>query len=328
MALHLALTGIAFDSDVARKLKQLEAKNLLLGCTPVVNLFKRAAVPITMTHAAPEYALVASAEQAPAYDIYSVDTVQMLRNTRTGGELVDFRPYYSLRHGEEGGKHGYYWITRRDEVLALTSPGHEIKISLVDLALDPLANETATISATLSCTNRNLPHELAYGLPGGDLQQDDATDAYRISLLRKPGMPCRYPAAAHWRLIAQLSLNLQTVLRGGVDAFKEMLLLHDIRQSPITQRQIRGIAGWAHRPCRAWLDDRHGGALVHGIEIELTLDEEAYAGSGLHAFVQVLDHFIGMHAQLNSFTRLVVVAKSNGEELLRCKPRSGNHILA
>jgi type VI secretion system protein ImpG len=42
----------------------------------------------------------------------------------------------------------------------------------------------------------------------------------------------------------------------------------------------------------------------------------------------VLDYFLGLHAPLNSFTRLVILGLSNGEELWRCEPRSGENILA
>ncbi len=55
----------------------------------------------------------------------------------------------------------------------------------------------------------------------------------------------------------------------------------------------------------------------------MTLDEEAFVGSGLHLFVQVIDHFLGLYVQINSFVELVVLSHKTGEELIRCTPRNG-----
>jgi type VI secretion system protein ImpG len=44
--------------------------------------------------------------------------------------------------------------------------------------------------------------------------------------------------------------------------------------------------------------------------------------------VRVIDTFFGLYVHLNSFVQLVVVSKRTGEEILRCKPRSGESILA
>jgi type VI secretion system protein ImpG len=45
----------------------------------------------------------------------------------------------------------------------------------------------------------------------------------------------------------------------------------------------------------------------HGVNVRVTLDEEAYAGSGIHIFAQMLDK---LHA--------------TGKELLRCAARNGS----
>ena len=70
-----------------------------------------------------------------------------------------------------------------------------------------------------------------------------------------------------------------------------------------------------------------GASLVHGVEVRLTLDEDAFVGVGMHLFVQVIDHFFGLYVQLNSFVELVVLSRQSGEELIRCKPRNGMQYL-
>ena len=103
-----------------------------------------------------------------------------------------------------------------------------------------------------------------------------------------------------------------------------MLTLYDLSQSAISQRQIRGIVGLSHQPTTTWIRAKRGASLVHGIEVRMTLDENAFVGSGIHLFVQVIDQFLGLYVQLNSFTELVIVSDQSGQELIRCKPRNGD----
>lgn len=324
LTLHLALSGLHPDADTARLLTPLSSKNLLLACAPVVNLFQQGASPIELTHTATEYALMADPRNPRAYDIHSVDAVHVLRDTPKGASITEFRPYYSLRHGEGGGKKGHYWITRRDETLAATCPGREMRIALVDIDLDPLAIEMATVSIELTCSNRDLPGRLSVGAPDGDLHQENAADACPIRFLRKPGPPYRFPSGAHWRLISHLALNHRALIQDGLEAFTELLTLYDLPQSAVSRRRIGGVVGLAYRPARAWLRDGRGDGLAHGVEVHLTIDEEAFAGASVHLFAQVIDHFLGLYVHLNSFIQLVILSKSNAEELIRCRPRNGD----
>ena len=66
VSLHLALSGLRTDSNVARMLGTLTTNNVLLGCTPVVNLFHQRGEPIRLTHASASYPVLADARRPPA----------------------------------------------------------------------------------------------------------------------------------------------------------------------------------------------------------------------------------------------------------------------
>lgn len=324
LVLHLAVAGVAADSDNARILHRLSCKNLVLACTPIVNLFRRAAAPIELTHTKVEYPLLASAEQAAACDIYSVDAVRIIHATAAGDVTTECHPYFSLRHGMAEGRKGKYWTARRDEVLVQTNPGLEWRIALVNIDLDPLALETAALSIDLTCTNRDVPSTLGVGAPRGDLKLEGSGNGHPIRLLRKPTPSYRFAANAHWRLLSQLALNHRSLVQENLEAFTEMLALYCLPQSAASLRQIRGIVGIAHKSARAWIKDQYGGARVHGVEVIITLDEDAFVGRSIHAFIQVIDHFLALYVHLNTFTQLTVVSKTTGQELIRCLPRSGD----
>jgi type VI secretion system protein ImpG len=326
VTLHLALSGLRSDSNTARILGTLSATNMLLGCTPVVNLFRQRGEPIRLTHTSASYPVLADARRAYAFEVQSIDAVRLVRQTPQGESVVEFRPFYSLRHGQMPDKNGHYWIMRRDAMLAEKSPGHETQISLVDIDFDPAEVETDTISTELTCTNRDLPAALSYGLRGGDLFMEGGSNVHEIGFLRKPTPSYRFERGrgAHWRLISHLSLNHLSLSGGGVDAFREMLALYDLPRSPTSQRQIGGILSVAHKPATTWLPGNPFACMVRGIEVRLTVDEEAFVGSGIDAFAHIVERFLGLYVHANSFTQLVIVSNKTGGELLRCMPRSGD----
>lgn len=326
LKLHLVLSGVRADSHAARILKPLSAANFLLGCTPIVNLFKSAATPIKLTHMQSEYPLLLDARPADAFELYSVDAVRLLRMEPEGNVAADFVPYYSLHHGAGKRRNKHYYLVHRDDEVAVSSPGHEHFITIVDGDFRPLAPETGTVSLNLTVSNRDLPASLPYGQAGGDLELDSHAGKLPVRLLRKPSSPQRLLSGrgAHWELVSHLSLNHRSLAADGAEALCAMLRLHAPPGSAVSQRQIDGIVGLEQRRATAWLRDREGAAYLTGIEVRVTLDEEAFAGAGMHAFVQLLDHFFGLSVHLNSFTRLVVLSKATGKELHRCLPRNGS----
>jgi type VI secretion system protein ImpG len=332
ITLHLALSGVGTlsgmrtDSNTARMLGTLSTNNVLLGCTPVVNLFRQRGEPIRLTHTTASYPVLADARRAFAFEVQSIDSVKLVRQTPQGESIVQFRPFYSLKHGQTPEKSGHYWVMRRNETLAEKSPGFETQISIVDIDFDPADVETDTLSLELTCTNRDLPASLAYGLRGGDLFLEGGSSVRAISFLRKPTASNRFESGrgAHWRLISHLSLNHLSLSDGGLDAFREMLALYDLPRSPSSQRQIGGISAITHKPANAWLPGNPFACLVRGVEVRLTIDEEAFVGSGIHAFTHIIERFLGLYVHANSFTQLVMVSNKTGEELLKCTPRSGD----
>ncbi|MGZ5200803.1 MAG: type VI secretion system baseplate subunit TssF [Telluria sp.] len=326
LTLHLALSGIRSDSNAARMLGALSTNNVLLGCTPVVNLFRQRGEPIRITHTSASYSVLADARRAYAFEVHSIDAVSLVRQTPQGEAVVQFLPFYSLKHGQTPEKSGHYWVARRDERLAEKSPGFETQISIVDIDFDPAAVETHTLNLELTCTNRDLPSSLGYGQRGGDLFLEGGTSVKSIAFLRKPTPTYRFERerSAHWRLISHLTLNHLSLTGGGADALREMLALYDLPRSPSSQRQVGGILAVDQRATTAWLVGNPFACLARGVEVRLAIDEEAFVGSGIHAFAHIIERFLALYVHANSFTQLVLVSGKTGEELWRCAPRSGD----
>lgn len=326
--LHFALGGVRSDTDEARLLETLTERNLLTGCTPVVNLFPQRADPIRVTHAAESYPVLPDGRRAFGYEVHSIEKVYRLSKTPQGESIHEFSPFYSLRHDEllaEGERAGRYWHLHRDLALAESAPGHETQLSIVDVNFDPASPQTDTLSVEVTATNRDLPASLSVGNEGGDLVLEGGGLARQIRLLRKPTPTWRFETGrgALWRLISHLSVNHLSLSSGGIDALKEMLRLYDLPRSDSNRRVVDGLVAIDYASVGACLPGTPFPTFVRGVEVRLVVDEHNFVGTGLRLFTQVLDHFFGLYVHANSFAQLKVVSARTHEVLVTCPPRSG-----
>lgn len=338
LTLHILLGGIRADADLSRLLEATTADQVVLGATPVVNLFRQAADPIRITHQSTGYPVVVDARKAFGYELYSLDRVHRVRQTGSGQAVDEVRPFFSIRHddvfddqdedgrGDARGRTLAYWQLHRDEDVARTSPGYECEISLVDPDMALARPAVDTLSLEVTATNRDLPSLLSPGAPGGDLFMEGGGAVKEIRLLRKPTATHRFTRnkGALWRLISHLSLNHLSLSGGGVDALKEMLRLYDLPRSPVNRRQIDGIEAVSFQPATAWLPGEPFATFVRGVEVTLTVDEASFVGSGLGLFVAVLERFLALYVSVNSFSRLTVRSARSSEVLYACSPRNGD----
>ena len=331
LTVRLALAGCRADQPAARVLRALDADNFVLGCTPIVNLFAHGATPIRVTHARSSYPLVPDPPGAADAVIYSVDAVHLVR--ADDGGVAELFPYYAPGHGGAAGGKGRYWRVGHDVALRAGGSGRAagmLSLTLSDPGFSPLRKDEATASVRLTCTNGDLPHHMAYGRARGDLTTDAAGGGLPLRVLRRPTTSYRLGArgSCQWALICHLALNHRSPMREGLPALKALLRLYARPGNAVSQRQIDGITGLSSAPVTVWLRQAQGSARLHGTQVTVTIDEEAFAGTGLHLFAQVLDHVFGLQVHLNSYTQLVIAADLNGKELLRCPPRNGMMRLA
>ncbi|WP_079436634.1 type VI secretion system baseplate subunit TssF [Zoogloea sp. LCSB751] len=328
--LHVALGGLRSDSDASRLLKAVTAQNLRLGCVPVVNLFKQCGDPIRVSGQASSYPVIPDGRRPSAYEVYSIDSVHRVRQTLQGESIVEFRPFFSLRHGETPDLHGHYWFAQRDSMIAESSPGFETLLSVIDTDCDPFQPKNDVLSLRLTCSNRDLPTLMSWGGLDGDLLLEGGSQAALVRLLKRPSQPWRFDhrGDAQWRLISHLSLNHLSLTGSGLAAFKEMLALYDLPQTATSRRRLEGLLSIERVDKTVWMKGKPFACFVRGFEVRLTIDESSFVGSGLHAFARCIDRFLGLYVGLNSFIQLVILSGRTGEELIRCAPRSGDSALA
>ena len=317
------------ESDERRQRLELEIskKTFRLGCSPIVNLFTQVAEPIRLTQRKYEYLVNPDVRRPFATEIYSIDEVSSIDTTTQ--ETSTLEPFYSLRHSTSGKEQQCFWTSARRPSARANDDGTDVYLSLVDLSLRPVHPDGSILSVRTTCTNRDLPSRLPFGIEEGDFELEGASALKRVTALRKPTPPVRPPTgkSALWRLISHLSLNYLSLVEDGKDAFQQILRLYDIGRTAYSQNVIDSVVKMRSTRHFAPVRSDNGTTFARGIRVEMELDEDQFVGGGAFLFASVIEHFLGLSASLNSFVQLVVSTSQRKELLHEWKPRSGRRIL-
>jgi type VI secretion system protein ImpG len=307
----------------------VNADTFKLGCTPIVNLFRQNTEPLIISHLKTDYQVIPDVRRPWGLEIYSIDSVRKLVKTGDRGEVVEYRPFYSLRHGTGGGDEETYWNAARRASPRQDDAGTDVYLSLVDLNFNPALPATDALFISATCLNRDLPGSLPFGGEQGDLQVEGEAPVARIRCLRKPTdtqRPSRRKGT-YWRLISHLSLNHLSLVDGGREALLEILSLYNFFDSPALQKQIAGITKVDSAPGMARVGPPQRQAFVRGLDVNLEFDEDMYVGGGIYLLASVLERFLGLYCSINSFTRLTITSQQREKPLAVWKPRSGGAIV-
>src|SRR5262249_3124365 len=82
-----------------------------LGCTPIVNLFRKTSEPIRVDHRQLEYRLLPDLRKEKTTEIPSIVSVSGASDPAEGTR--DYAPFYSFTHPMERHNHKAYWHARR-----------------------------------------------------------------------------------------------------------------------------------------------------------------------------------------------------------------------
>ncbi|MGH9466908.1 MAG: type VI secretion system baseplate subunit TssF [Terriglobales bacterium] len=332
---QLSTAGCERSLDVLLLLSRLpeekleaRAADFQLGCTPIINLFRRTSEPIRVDQRSGEYRLQADMRRERTTEIHSVLSVSSSSNPAE--EQLELEPLFSLRYRSGAAAAPparCYWRVRRVPAELPGSPGSDLLLSFVDLDLDPAQPPRQMAYAHLLCTNRDLAEQMP---PGARLQTEEKAPLERIRCLSKPTSTAysRLGGAALWSLVASQSLNhLSLTGPEGLETLKTMLRLYGGADSPSGRQQIEDLSALSSRAVVRRLGGDAWRGFCPGYEISLVLNERSYRAHGAYLFGAVLQHFFGLYAALNSFSELVLRTADPNAPELRYAPRAGSEAL-
>lgn len=303
--------------DPPQQLPQIDATNLLLGCTVAVNLFEHDADPLPVTSERREYRLRPAGFDPQAAEIHSVLSASGIVRGRQ-------RPRPWVPHNHAGRERltdqGTFHVRRRTSAI---DQGHDTWIEVTS----PLAEAEEIVSTRLLCTNRRLSD----GLAPGELDQpgSELPPGLRLRNIAKPTPGCQADLGAgqEWRVIAQLTANIAGL--GDVESVRRLLELHhprahaDQQARSALRRLVDSFESFTVRPATRVVQ----GVPLRGLDAELAVRDDRLDGPGeLNLVAGLLDGVLAEHAALNCFTRLTVRGTATGD-LLSLPPRAGSAVL-
>ncbi len=297
---------IEIKFDFSRKLlrENLPAKNnVVLNCTPIVNLFSRPTEEVSVTQRLPEYYIVPDLYRRKSREIYSVDKVSGISENRveqykyipiTAHDILETsNPEYNFKR--------FFSIVRKplqsdmsETVIRLFGPSMEEEI---------FPKETLSIEATLS--NGFLPS--AYLEVGSIKEPLDFPPGVEASNITVPIEVQNCPEKQNylWSLIAHLSVSFSTL--SELDTFKSILNLYNWAKAHNhpNKKRIESIKK-IHKP--KLVNKIINQSLIRGIEFHIEVDAKEFESSvgEINLFGMVLNKFLSQYVTLNSYIFLKI----------------------
>ncbi|MBK8174250.1 MAG: type VI secretion system baseplate subunit TssF [Rhodospirillales bacterium] len=295
-------------TEKPRQALMFDRTTFRLGCTPIVNLFRRIAEPIRLDETQLEYRLVPDVRFERSTEIHTIlDVSASLTPERSS---CAFRPYFSFTHADDQQAPLAYWSMRRQPTLRAGLHGSDTLISFLDLDFQPMSPASKVVFAHTLCTNRGIAEQMPAGTP---LHIEVDAPVSTIRCLSKPTRQLIPPYAGEtlWQLVSHLSLN-HLSLAGGPEslaALREILSLYAGLGSTRVAEQIAGLTALSTRRVVRRIGADAWRGLCRGTEVTLEFDETRFVGASAFLLGAVLSRFFALYAAVNSFTQLVVTSR-------------------
>lgn len=339
LTLHVVTRDTPTDSTTAQMLATVDARAFKLFCTPVVNLFERAAEPILLTMTDQSYPItpIPLEDKGAPLSLYAIDKVYLCDKSDSGDQAASTTahsprslvpPYRAFGHGSTS--QNAYWILSQDRDAAFKPHKGTWSLSLVGLDGRSTRPSQPQIDIDLIATNGDLPSQLPIGNPLGDLLNEDAALSCPITFISKPTIPMTptRDARALWRVLSALSPHPYDVTPLGFTGLRAVLRFHAPRTAIIAHQSIDAIRDLNYKPTVKWMSlEGKTQSFVRGIEIVVSIDEGSSRNLALGTFSRMLEQILTPYAPTNSYIQLVVRSAQTGEVLLECAAKQGTRPL-
>jgi len=293
---------IEFDRKLSQE-KWPGNNDILLHCTPIINLVNRPVEEVIVSQRLPEYYIIPDIDRRKSREIYSIDRVSGISENKieqfkyipitsqdildTSDPEYDYKRFYSIgRRSIKGDMSECY--------IRLFGPSMEQKI---------ISKETLSLEATLS--NGFLPSAyLEAGVINQPLNFPAGIEASNLTVPSEV-LECYDEQNYLWSLISHLSMSYNTL--ANTDNLKKILRLYNWTKAHNhpNRKKIDGIKKVAPPTIKSLVRNQ---GLIRGIEFNIDIDPEEFEnGEGdIHLLGMVLNRFLSQYTTLNSFVFLTI----------------------
>ncbi len=297
-----------------------ETENFRLHCAPVINLFTLEADPLTLNPLENEYLLRPLRLQDGHTEIYSVDDIHgAVKNGKH-----PYVPFTSFRH--RGGMMRFDAPERYFHTRVKRGPSglHDTWLILGgrSFEIEQLAEKPESLSMRITGTNGQLPRKALQSTLIDRVVKIGKVPVSVINLTA-PTMPLYPPASDrfHWRVMSHLGSNFLSMM-DNPEVLRGTLALYDWTDDEMNRRRLDAIVAVKHTLIRRF----EQGFMQRGVDIEVTLDTQHFAGEGdVNLFGEMLHRFFALYADIHLFNQLTLVLQPTGKRL-RWRENHSQHI--
>jgi type VI secretion system protein ImpG len=278
---------------------RVNEKSFALFATPVINLFKHKAQPVSFVSELQQHQVRPGGEHSAHFQIYSVDSVEGLVKTKS--KKISYGVHNPMRQGSKDSHLCH--ITQSKSPLRngldtfLSIPCHK----------DQKQTDRIKLDIDLTCTNGILPEQLNIGdVCSAAMAVPESVEPRNITAVTAAIFP-EIQQNRQWRLLAGFSLNSASLVTAeNFRAILSLFLQSGSRQLAgvmASGKRIDAIASIAAKPA----DRLIGRTIYRGYDVRLKLRGDQFTSPGdLYLFSAVLERFLGGYVTQNCFIRLVV----------------------
>ncbi len=314
---------LEFNRPFDEKIR-IETGNLLLYCTPIINIFNRDADPIRVDQKKLDYVIRPAGGDVSHYEIFKINDVHGW--IQGSGEKRKYHPFLSYDHGAES-QEGEDVFYKTKVAPSVVGRGLDTIVSFANSSDNHSIPQTETISIELTCTNRHLAEKLRVGDISRATSSSPEIAKFENIISPTISVPPPIGKGLHWMLISNMSLNYSSL--ASVEALRLILTTYnfhahfDEQQKRVNELRMAGIEDVSVKPVTFLLQ----GAPVRGISTQLNMRSGKFGGEGeMYIFASILNEFFSLYSSINSFSQLVIRNIERGEEF-RWKPRLGRQPL-
>lgn len=287
-----------------------ETENFRLHCAPVINLFTMEADPLTIDPLENEYLLRPMRVQDGHTEIYSVDNIHgAVKNGKH-----QYVPFTSFRH--RGGMMRHDAPERYFHTRVKRGPSGLYDTWLIlggrSFEMEQLSEKPESLSMRITGTNGQLPRK-ALESTLLDRVVKAGKIPVRVLNLNAPTLPLYPPAndRFHWRVMSHLGSSFLSMM-DNPEVLRGTLALYDWTDDEMNRRRLEAIVAVKHTLIRRF----ERGYMLRGVEIEVTLNADNFAGEGdVNLFGEMLHRFFSLYADVHLFNQLTLVLQPTGKRL-------------
>lgn len=287
-----------------------ETENFRLHSSPVINLFTLEADPLTIDPLENEYLLRPMRVQDGHTEIYSVDNIHgAVKNGKH-----PYVPFTSFRH--RGGMMRHDAPERYFHTRVKRGPSGLYDTWLIlggrSFEMEQLAEKPESLSMRITGTNGQMPRK-ALESTLLDRVVKAGKVAVKVLNLNAPTLPLYPPAndRFHWRVMSHLGSSFLSMM-DNPEVLRGTLALYDWTEDEMNRRRLEAIVAVKHTLVRRF----ERGYMLRGVEIEVTLNADNFAGEGdVNLFGEMLHRFFALYADVHLFNQLTLVLQPTGKRL-------------